>query len=546
MLAIYCRISQEKEEGKDRSLDFQKKIGIELAEELGLKYRVYIDDGISGTWEIDKRPAFAEMLTDIVKKGSKITALYGYDRFRLSRNDEVRIQMLSICRKHNVKIFHEKIEYKWNDPTAKLLDTVLSAMGEFYVDITKKHVRGVLKQRALKGKVHGVMPYGYKRDENEKMIPDTAEAKIVKQIYKWSLDGLGYKAISYKLNDMGVPTRYHSYKGTYTVDKNRNNQIKQKEFVTRDKKDVQWNGGSIKRILTNDTYTGIRRFGDYEFEIPAIIDKTTFNSVGNYIKERGKKSGKRNFYKYLLNNLVFCSKCGNRYTGREVNAHFYYRCTSRISKGASCKNKGIRMKELDTLIWARFFKSKVLTELVEKHLKENGNKDKIDVLQTKITALEKGNSKLTKERGNAISLTVKGILSDSDIKAELLRIDKEIKDNTTIISNLSEQLQSYLNSKHRLKQIGADLRQIKKNTSFNDKQKLIQKYIKTINVIYKDGWFILDIEFNISGMPIERYELDKDYKVAVQVDDSGKRIVIHLKTGEVTYHPRTNVSFWEI
>lgn len=546
MLAIYCRISQEKEEGKDRSIDYQKKIGVELAKELGLEYRIYIDDGISGTWEIDKRPAFSRMVTDIIKKGSPITALYGYDRFRLSRNDEVRIQMLSICKKHGVKIYHEKTEYDWSDPTAKLLDTVLSAMGEFYVEITKKHVRGVLKQRALKGKVHGVMPYGYKRDENERMIPDPAEANIVRKIYQWSLDGLGYKTISYKLNEMGVPTRYHSYKGTYTVDKNRNNQLKQKEFVTRDKKDVQWNGGSIKRILTNDTYTGIRRFGEYEFSIPAIIDKATFNAVGKSIKERGKKSGKRNFHKYLLNDLVFCSKCGNRYTGREVNAHFYYRCTSRITKGTSCKNKGIRMKELDKLIWERFFKSKELYKLIEVHITDRSNSDKISRLEADLATLEKAMATLSNERKNAVRLAIKGHIKDEDIQPEINRIDKEIEDNSTKISNLLEQLQSYHNSKDKLKQVGTDLGHIKKSTSFNDKQALIRKYIKSITVNFKDDWFSLDIAFNITGMPVETYELDQNYKVAVQVDDSGKRIVIHLKTGNVTYHPKTDFYFSEL
>ncbi|RKN83360.1 hypothetical protein [Ulvibacterium marinum] len=60
---------------------------------------------------------------------------------------------------------------------------------------------------------------------------------------------------------------------------------------------------------------------------------------------------------------------------------------------------------------------------------------------------------LPKKKGNAISLTIEGVLSKSDIKAELSRIDNEIEDNAIKIAKVSEQ---------RLMQIGTDLGHIKR------------------------------------------------------------------------------------
>ena len=61
MLGIYCRISREKEAGKDRSIADQKALGIELAQKHRTEYKVYIDEGYSGTLEnIKDRPAFSK------------------------------------------------------------------------------------------------------------------------------------------------------------------------------------------------------------------------------------------------------------------------------------------------------------------------------------------------------------------------------------------------------------------------------------------------------------------------------------------------------
>ena len=66
MIAIYCRISREKEAGKDRSINDQKLSGIELAKKLNILYRVYIDEGISGTLPINERPALSDLISDSV------------------------------------------------------------------------------------------------------------------------------------------------------------------------------------------------------------------------------------------------------------------------------------------------------------------------------------------------------------------------------------------------------------------------------------------------------------------------------------------------
>ena len=84
MIAIYCRISGKKEEGKDTSIQTQKDEGVKFATHKGMPYRFYVDEGISGTKdEIEDRPEFAKMLADVVSK--EITIVYCFDQSRLEK-----------------------------------------------------------------------------------------------------------------------------------------------------------------------------------------------------------------------------------------------------------------------------------------------------------------------------------------------------------------------------------------------------------------------------------------------------------------------------
>src|SRR5690606_38084962 len=88
MLGIYCRISREKEEGKNVSIPDQKKKGVAKAKELSLDHEFYIDEGISGTLPINERPEFFRLIGDIAE--GKITHLFAVDQSRIERSPEIR------------------------------------------------------------------------------------------------------------------------------------------------------------------------------------------------------------------------------------------------------------------------------------------------------------------------------------------------------------------------------------------------------------------------------------------------------------------------
>ena len=105
MIAIYCRTSREKEAGKDRSINDQRLSGIELAKKLNIPYRVYIDEGISGTLPINERPALSDLISDIYSK--EINKVYVYDQSRLERSPEARFILKALFIKENIQLYTE-------------------------------------------------------------------------------------------------------------------------------------------------------------------------------------------------------------------------------------------------------------------------------------------------------------------------------------------------------------------------------------------------------------------------------------------------------
>ena len=208
MFAIYCRISKEKTEGKDRSINDQKKTGIELANKIGLPYKVFIDEGVSGTLPIDKRPQFSKMLDDV--ESNKITHLFAYDQSRLERSQQTRIILNQILKDNNIKLFTSSGEVDLQNDEVEMLGDIMSAFNSYYVRSTKKKIKSVLLRNVEEGKAHSsILPYGYKKDENGYLEIELDEAKIIKRIYDFSLKGTGTNKIAELLNNEGVKTRYN-------------------------------------------------------------------------------------------------------------------------------------------------------------------------------------------------------------------------------------------------------------------------------------------------------------------------------------------------
>lgn len=516
MLGIYCRISKEKEQGKDKSIDDQRLLGIELANKLGVEYEVYIDNGLSGTLAIKERPALFKLVQDI--NDGKIQMFYVFDNSRLEREPEIYLTLSKLFIKKNIKCFTNSGEVVLN-PESILLGTMVSAFNKFYVELTKQKVKSVLKRNAENGKVHAISPYGYKKNENGLMVVNDVQAETIKRIYALSLSGVGTIKIARILNAENIPTAYNliAKGGTISVKNKYTNKI-----TTRDKSKVTWAGGTIRNIITNTTYKGVKTFAGVEYECPAIFDKHYWQKVNDNLKENSNTTGVSTEHKYLLKGLLRCGRCGRNYYGRTriCKKDNYYTCSSKRITNFNCGNRSLNIAVLDDIIWSKFISDGELAKLIELHFSSVNSSDIIIEIKSEIKAFESKLKVLDKEKTNIVNSVRKGIFKDSEVSSEMnsIRIEKDILE--TKIYNLKEQLDSYNDSNNSIDSILNDLNLNGRNVGFNDKKDILNKYIKDIRIYYDDVKnYYIEIFFKVVNMDNVVFTIDTNYKVAYSIID---------------------------
>ncbi|WP_019669925.1 recombinase family protein [Eudoraea adriatica] len=514
MLGILCRISQEKEDGKDRSIKEQKKLGKQLAKELGLHFEYYIEEGISGTLAIDKRPALDKLLSDI--EDGKITSMFIWMQDRLERNPQTRFIVKQTLIDNNCKLFTEDGEVDFENDALDMHGDMMSIFNAYFVRTTKKRVKAVLKRNAEEGKAHGISAFGYTKDENGAIIIDEDEVEIVRRIYKMSLSGIGTNKIAEIFNQEGIQTRYNKIgKGTIATKNKYTGKI-----TTTNKKAIKWSGNTVRSIIKNTLYKGERNFGGKVYEVPAIFNPTEWQRVNDNLTNNRNNSGKSVSHKYLLKGLIRCGVCGRNYYGKSrvsLKDNFYM-CSSKRYKHENCGNRSINITVLEGFIWKRFFEDNALFKVVKNYLKKGEDSEVLDKIKQEILNIEKSIKDLEKERKRAISLTIKGVLDESDVESEIKRISREKRELEIKKDNLNDQLKSY--NKEELEEKLTDLEKIKENTSFNDKKEIIKKFINEIVVAYKDGYYTVAIWFNLPTYYREYYVIDRGYNFAAsrQID----------------------------
>ena len=343
---LYERLSRDDNmDGESYSIGNQKKLLIKVAKEKGYTNLVhFFDDGISGV-TMD-RPGFADMIQQLEQ--GKAAAVFVKDLSRLGRNYiEVGRLTEEFFPNHDIRLVavSDNID---TDEGENELAPIRNLFNEWYArDISKKRrISNKIKGNA--GEPMGQPPYGYIKDpENPKRwIVDEEAARVVRRIYRMTLEGVGTEKIAAKLEEDGVltPRAYWHSKGI-----NRPGKVK-------DLPPTHWNSSSVIKMLSVQEYCGdILNFKTYSKSYKnkkrlendrenwaifkdvhePIIERAVFEQVQQKrgkMRKRQAKDGERS----MFSGLLVCADCGS-------NLHFHFNQGNPEIKYFNCSNyKGNR------------------------------------------------------------------------------------------------------------------------------------------------------------------------------------------------------------
>ena len=458
--ALYCRLSRDDElSGESNSITNQKSILSKYAKENNFQnIKFFVDDGYSGT--TFTRPAFMEIM--VLAEQGKIGTIIVKDHSRLGRNRLVVGQLLE---EDFVRLNIRYIAIMDNIDSSKGLNDFLPIQdwfNEMHAKNTSQKVRAVLKNKGESGiSLANNVPYGYKKDENDKTkwLVDETSAEVVKEIFNLFIQGHGTFEIARILRERKIltPSEYNS-----SISRNSNTQEYQ----------YKWCGTTVAGILDRQEYIGdtvnfkstTRSYKDktrvnlpkedrkiFKNTHEPIIDEYTWNIAKQLRNNRKKraKSGKKS----IFSGLLFCYDCGKKMYFQspliDLKAKDHYRCSSYKHDTSLCTAHYITDEVLQNLVLENIQKvisyMKNYEDLFIKEQLAKSTQDEIKKISKNKKELEKAKNRIIEIDNLFMHIyedNVSGKITDDRFRNLSFNYDKEQQELKTKIEQLSKDIEN--------------------------------------------------------------------------------------------------------
>lgn len=456
-VVIYARVSTDHEaqlSALENQLDWYKPL-LSMHPEWTF-IRSYVDEGITGT-SAQKRPQFMKMLADAEKGEFQLILTREVSRF--ARNTVDTLQYTRKLKAIGVEVYFINDNIRTFDGDGELRLTIMATLAQDESRKTSIRVKSGQQTSMENGTFYGNGNIlGYDR-KGKDLVINPEQARTVRKIYDWYLDGMGVRQIQFRLEKEGILT---------STGKKR------------------WYESNISKILRNPFYAGIieyhkqftpdfleqkkiNNFGEIERlrvrgRHEPIISEEEFNKVqeimeSRRIKNPNNKTGRKKIGKKPVSDvwcrLLVCS-CGCTFN-RKVwhnssnGVRYGYQCYSqirngtvktRLKKGLPIDNictsqmiAGWKLQLMAKHIFRNYLKNKsrilaIANEMLEQNISDKiTTEDNSDLIQQKNNEI----AKLEKRMGNLITMRADGEISKEVFLSQ--KADIEIK-----VSELREQI----------------------------------------------------------------------------------------------------------
>ena len=205
---VYLRVSSNRQLdgfGFDRQLETVKRFATKNSYKI---VEVFKEQAVSGTTDETERPAFKDMMAEVLSDGVKTVIVEGLDR--LAREYRVQEHLALYLASKGVTLISARTgenvtEAIEGDPLRK----ALVQMQGIFAELEKSQLvlrlkKGKEKARAEGRRAEGQHRYGEHSEEERKVIK---RIRMMRRIRKGGFKGLSYQKIADKLNEEGISTK---------------------------------------------------------------------------------------------------------------------------------------------------------------------------------------------------------------------------------------------------------------------------------------------------------------------------------------------------
>ena len=305
-VAAYCRVSSGIDQQTNSLMNQVHYYTQFIRERPHWKFvGIYFDNAVSAK-DATKQQGLQRLIRHV--KEQRVDFILVKNVARLSRNTQQLLEIVVELKEHGVGVYFEEQQLDTSVTYNEFLLSTYAALAQEEIEQTAYATRWGREKRAKEGVGHFHPLYGYEKVKggDPPLLIKKDEARVVKQIFDWYLQGNSETRITALLYERGIKTKSG--------------------------KD-HWQNKVIRRMLTNPTYTGNKVDGRFSGKTmlngdrekadiiwiynthPAIIPMAVFDQVQEKIEERTLKQNGTKRKSPIQDDLpfnkrIYCHQCG--------------------------------------------------------------------------------------------------------------------------------------------------------------------------------------------------------------------------------------------
>jgi site-specific DNA recombinase len=536
---LYGYLRQSKEDnGEGYSIQYQKEVGERVRKRFGFNKIIFFNEGsgVSGTTNPFERKIGKELIDKI--QNGEIKNLFFYEWSRLSRDNYFSEFLRKKFIENNVLVYEGDCSEPrdLSNPIDQLTSSILSSIYTYERLNMIKRIKEGLYQSRLNQRWGGVyLPYGYKRDGEKNVTVDEVEMTIYLQMVDFIFEGKSIRWIVNWLNENSIPTK--------------SERVIKKGFIKRlnvdgDEKEVGlktllWRDNVVRGILTKSYYMG-ERIDKYKnkFPFPTILTEDRWISLQNRINDNKSvhRNGNKPIHNYLLKNLIYCGKDGNKLLGRIKSDERTYFCNMkrkeiRMKGEKPCSLPSPNLDFIERFVWDKLTSILSNSHLIKEEyktqkLQNQTHKSSIESLEKILKSTENKLKEVEKKKSKIVNLYLDENIDKETYKVEFQKLKDQEFELREVINDSKNNLFVLVDSKGWLdwiKSFELEVLSWGDNLEFHSKREKVEKYIKRINVNYLEDSKKYEIEI------ILRYPMISDE--FVWKDKNNKSLGYKIKKG---------------
>lgn len=427
VVAIYERVSSAEQRENETIKTQTEVIDRHLTTDPdAVVFERYQDNGVSGTIAFAQRPAGGRLIRAALER--RFTEVWVTRPNRLGRDEADLIQTFVLLQTVGVTLVG--IAEPIGDQFLFGINAVVSAADRRrFLAISAEGMARAAREGRYCG---GIVPIGYKVEGVKKdarlvisdvtMWGDWTESEVVRQLYRWLLEGWSAPRIADELNRLGVPTVYQ----------------KDDRLVRRGERkhrtDCIWRPGRVLSIVKNPVYKGEYAYGRRSKKlsepivapIPAIVSTEVWEMAQQALS-KNRIIPKNTERRYLLRSVMRCGLCGLTYGAMWSKGELWYRCGGqtryRANSGKRCPAVYLRASRLEPQVWedvAGFLRSPgtILDELNS----ENNAGSAAALREAEREIAERGLAGISAQRDRVLDFLRRGIMTPHECEQQMAAV----------------------------------------------------------------------------------------------------------------------------